>query len=471
MSFLDGDYGLAEGQRLEFKEASGGLPDDVWESYSAFANTEGGEIVLGVSEDRSSHEFCLVGVPDPDALVDEFWRAVRNPNRVSRDIMPADGVRAVERGGLAFVVITVPRAERDERPVEAYDRRRKAMVAYVRRGSCDMAATEGDLALMRYDCERSADRAPLERFGPDALDGETVARYRNLFSSVRPGSPWNSDSDEDFLYRVGALAKARDGGLAPTRAGLLAFGHEYEITNYLPGFLLDYRDETSGARRWDDRIVSQSGDWSGNVFDFHRRVTGRLAQRFPAPFTADATGRRHGAGNPFAEAVNEAVTNALVHAYYGSRASVLVALRPDGLTVSNPGGMLVDRDVAVAGGFSEPRNPTLMRIMSLAGAGDRAGSGLRKIWDTWRDAYGIEPSLEEGHAPASVTLSLPLPGAAAPAGDPLSAALSSPGGVTAREAAVILGVSERVAQKRLLALFKAGSVFRTRRGRSFAYRI
>ena len=120
---------LAESQNLEFKEAAGQLPDDVWETYSAFGNTEGGEIVLGVREDKVTHEFSLVGVEDPRGIVDAFWETVRNPKKVSRDITLPDSVRVISRGDMEFVSIEVPRAERDDKPVMVYDRRSKSFVA------------------------------------------------------------------------------------------------------------------------------------------------------------------------------------------------------------------------------------------------------------------------------------------------------------------------------------------------------
>lgn len=110
---------------------------------------------------------------------------------------------------MSFVVIDVPRAERDEKPVEAYDRRAKSFVAFIRRGAVDQRASRDGLDRMTYDRASDADRRPLTDFSLECLCPETVQRYRVVFAGNKPSSPWNSDSLEDFLYHIGAIARGR----------------------------------------------------------------------------------------------------------------------------------------------------------------------------------------------------------------------------------------------------------------------
>jgi ATP-dependent DNA helicase RecG len=62
---------LGEDQDLEFKAAQGGLPRSVWETVSSFANTAGGNIILGVAE--QSGKFEIVGINKPQTLIKDFW--------------------------------------------------------------------------------------------------------------------------------------------------------------------------------------------------------------------------------------------------------------------------------------------------------------------------------------------------------------------------------------------------------------
>ena len=105
-----------ENNRIEAKRATGGLPESIWESYSAFANTLGGVILLGVEElaDKSLHP---VDLPDPEGLINEFWEKVNDTRVVSANILSDDDVSVEESDGKRIVVIRVPRATREQRPI------------------------------------------------------------------------------------------------------------------------------------------------------------------------------------------------------------------------------------------------------------------------------------------------------------------------------------------------------------------
>ena len=58
-----------ESIEVECKKASNSLPKSVWETYSSFANTNGGTIYLGVEEQKDkNNKFIITGVDNPEKI-------------------------------------------------------------------------------------------------------------------------------------------------------------------------------------------------------------------------------------------------------------------------------------------------------------------------------------------------------------------------------------------------------------------
>lgn len=106
-----------ENNRIEAKEATGGLPRSIWETYSAFANTGGGVILLGVAEDKKDRRLYPVDLPDPQRLIAQFLELVNDKRVVNRNLLKPSSVAVEKVDGKEIVVIRVPRATRKEKPV------------------------------------------------------------------------------------------------------------------------------------------------------------------------------------------------------------------------------------------------------------------------------------------------------------------------------------------------------------------
>ena len=82
---------LKESNNLEVKAAQKGLPRSLWETYSAFANTDGGTILLGVEED-SHGRLSVCGVNEPESLVKVLWDDLNNPSCVNVNLLTDNDV-------------------------------------------------------------------------------------------------------------------------------------------------------------------------------------------------------------------------------------------------------------------------------------------------------------------------------------------------------------------------------------------
>jgi len=391
-----------ENNRIEAKKALGGLPKSLWETYSAFANALGGVILLGVEEykDKSLH---VVNLPDPEALVQEFWDIVNNPKKVSANILADKNVSIREQDGKKYIAIMIPRAQRFDKPI--YIDGNPLTGTYRRNGEGDYKCTKEEVqALLRDATVKTQDMKVLAEMDLSIFDYDSVRRYRLRMKNHRPGHVWEELDDTEFLYKLGAIGRGDSGEMHPTVAGLLMFGYEYEIVKEFPDYFLDYQEQEDENMRWTDRLVSSSGDWSGNLYDFYFKVYNKLSQSIKVPFVLE-NGERIDE-TPVHGALREALANCIVNAdYYGKRGLVIIKKR-DKLTISNPGGFRIDMADAKSGGISDPRNAALIKMFNMINIGERAGSGIPNIYKTW-ESYGWSmPVFVEQFAPDRITLSL-----------------------------------------------------------------
>lgn len=100
---------------MEFKSVAGGLPKSLWETLSAFANTEGGWLVLGVAERNGGFE--IEGLRNPQALLKAFWDNHNNAQKLSQPVCREQDVAVLPVGLSSVICLHVPRALRQQRPV------------------------------------------------------------------------------------------------------------------------------------------------------------------------------------------------------------------------------------------------------------------------------------------------------------------------------------------------------------------
>ena len=389
---------------FECKEAKGGLPDSLWESYSAFANTDGGVILLGVRE--MDGRLTVSGVANAKKLIKEFWDHVHNREKTSVNILFERNVYEVTFRGKPLVVIEVPRADRQDRPV--YIGRDMFRGSYRRNGEGDYhCSREAVKSMIRDSCEETADACVLDELLTKDLCPATIKRYRIRFQAQKPSHVWNELPDEEFLVKIRAAKRGGDGKIHPNLAGLVCFAEHGQILDVLPNYFLDYREKLSNETRWSDRLASHDATWSGNIFDFYTMLYDRLTADVKLPFSVDVDGARIG-DTPIHKSIRELLANALIHADYHGRRGIVIEKDFRKLSFSNPGVFRMSKDVAIAGGTSDARNSHIFNIFSLVEIGERSGMGLSDLFGHWKRFGFADPKITESFDPERTLVEVEL---------------------------------------------------------------
>lgn len=350
-------------------------PDDLAASLVAFANTDGGDLVLGIGESRE-----WLGVGDPDRAAREIDNVAANncesPITVIQETVPGEDGRVV-------LVVRVPKG--DLRPY-----RTNRGVYYVRTSSGRRQASREEL-LRLFQATESLyyDETPLLRLSVQDLDLAAFEAYLE-----ETGQAHLLSDREVLLANWMLVAKGH-----PTVAGLLLFGRR-------PQQHLPYAQINAARFPGTDssRDPSDRKDLTGRLLDVVDQAERFLDLHLPTPHEIRGFEPEPRPELP-KEALREAIVNAVAHRDYTVRGPIRLFVFDDRIEVHTPGKPPNGVDAeAMRAGAHVVRNPWIYARLSDAGLVTRAGTGIRRMIRLVREATGRDAGIEVRDFEVLVTL-------------------------------------------------------------------
>ena len=188
---MNGLLHSTEGTMVEYKTARGGFPQSFWSTFSAFANTDGGVIVLGIKEKNKRP--VVDGLTEMEAvdLKKKFWDMAHNPQKVSDPLLEDKDVHVEEIMGKGWVLVCeIPRASYDRRPV--FLNGRPYGNTYKRRHEGDYLCTDDEVRQMFADANLShgsMDARILKGYSINDIDLGTLHGYRKAYDTRHENHP------------------------------------------------------------------------------------------------------------------------------------------------------------------------------------------------------------------------------------------------------------------------------------------
>jgi ATP-dependent DNA helicase RecG len=352
-----------ESLTVEFKSDLKCLPDrELVAAVVALANTEGGELLLGVDDDGAitglhANHINLAGLP---ALI---------ANKTNPSI--AVKVESVQLNGFPIARIIVPKSRQLVSSSDGLLQRRRLKLD----GTPEAVPFYPHEFIQRQSSLGLTDPSalPLENISVEELDPLQRHRIRNAIKKYGGDQSLLPLADDELDGALGLVVNS-NGKRHPTLAGLLMLGTETLLRQHLPSHEVAFQ-----VLRGTDVLVNE----------FFRKPLLETFEEIELLFRARVEEEEIQVGlfrvpipNFDRRAFREAFVNALVHRDYSALGAVHVKLDDDGMTISSPGGFVEGvslNNLLVADPRS--RNPLLADIIKRVGLAERTGRGIDRIFE------------------------------------------------------------------------------------------
>lgn len=370
---FEGLLGNMENKDVDFKLDLPG-PEKVATLVTAFYNSGGGKIILGV-EDESRKP---VGVSNPQEIEHRFTQFIRHYCSLDED----PGIEFVRYSGRDFLVIHCPKGRNTPYFVKGQTTPR------VRVGSSNMPANREEIArLYRDGSGESQDIHPVKNSTLDDLDMGKIREYFResyLTKQLKRDYLIELMLKEHFVVRENNL-------LIPTVAGLLLFGRN--------PYLNLHHSEVKADRYVGDLRVEwlDRQDIRGNLFDVLDQTEKFFLRNMRTP--AKVVGFKTETRTEYPlEALREAVTNALVHRDWHKQETILIRMYNSFVEILSPGELLrplTIEDLKRDDYVPKTRNNIIAGVFNDLEMMDKRGTGFLRIREALEKWKLPEPEFEE----------------------------------------------------------------------------
>ncbi|MDE5713461.1 MAG: putative DNA binding domain-containing protein [Muribaculaceae bacterium] len=382
---------------LEVKEASGGIPKSMWETVSAFSNTAGGWIILGVSETKvkSVSTYKITGIEKAEKMEQDIISTLRSVSKFNVPILAT--AQLLDFNGKSILAFHIPVSA--NKPVYFGNNLNNT---FVRIGSGDQRATDIEIdILMREKTFGMKSEMEVDGTGFKDLNTQSLQTYRQRIKDYNPDFRYNDLDDEQFCIKTGIINHGK-----LTFGGLLMLGKGEVVQEYVPHFWIDYIEipgttYSDADCRYTYRMPEQE-----NIWEYFKVLLQRLRLYVDNPFMAGPDGFSP-EDNSQLYCLREGLVNLLAHADYFSPMHSTIRVFNDRIEFQNPGRFAVRISDNPGKVKSVPRNPNIIALFRFARQGENAGYGIDKIM-RWNKLTGLEVDFESDITSSTVTYPLPL---------------------------------------------------------------
>ena len=313
-----------EWEDFEVKEAKSEIPKNSWDTVSAFSNTAGGWIIFGVKKEGKKYE--IIGVKNPEKIEQDFTTILRSKQKFNKIIEVTSNKYTFN--GNVVLAFYIPQKSPRDKPI--YFNHQKN--TFIRTGSGDQRATQEEIdSFYRLASFEEKDKE-ITKQKLNALDLNTIRRYRNYFNTVNPGHRYNGLSDNEFLQKLGIIKEEK-----VTYGGLLVFGSEDALSEEFVNYRIEYLEiqgtsYEDALARYSFRISSEK-----NLFDTFFDIYERLSKKIEVPFSIKQGIRDD--DPPHLQAIRETLVNLLIHTDYFSHGNARIRIFVDRFEFFNPGAL------------------------------------------------------------------------------------------------------------------------------------